>query len=105
MARLPRISPLGIPQHIVQRGNNGQVCFGSEEDIGLLRTLVSRIRHRIQNTHTCMGADDQPCSLVDNTSQTPVLNSHRTAFLTRTLAWQNSPGCPPKKIEQLHCCF
>lgn len=33
MARLPRISPIGIPQHIVQRGNNRQICFGSEEDM------------------------------------------------------------------------
>lgn len=32
MARLPRICLSGIPQHIVQRGNNRQVCFGSEED-------------------------------------------------------------------------
>jgi putative transposase len=33
MARLVRVSPIGIPQHIVQRGNNRQVCFGSEEDM------------------------------------------------------------------------
>ncbi len=33
MARLARVSPIGIPQHIVQRGNNRQVCFGSEEDM------------------------------------------------------------------------
>ena len=32
MARLPRICPPGIPQHIIQRGNNRQACFGSEED-------------------------------------------------------------------------
>lgn len=32
MARLPRISPSGIPLHIIQRGNNRQVCFVSEED-------------------------------------------------------------------------
>jgi len=32
MARLPRICLPGIPQHIIQRGNNRQVCFGSEED-------------------------------------------------------------------------
>lgn len=32
MARLPRISPLGIPQHIIQRGNNRQACFVSEQD-------------------------------------------------------------------------
>ena len=32
MARLPRICLPGIPQHVVQRGNNRQACFGSEED-------------------------------------------------------------------------
>ena len=33
MARLPRLCPSGIPQHIVQRGNNRQICFASEEDM------------------------------------------------------------------------
>ena len=32
MARLPRVCPVGIPQHIIQRGNNRQVCFASEQD-------------------------------------------------------------------------
>jgi len=32
MARLPRFCPSGIAQHIIQRGNNRQVCFGSDED-------------------------------------------------------------------------
>ena len=32
MARLPRLCLAGIPQHIIQRGNNRQICFGSEED-------------------------------------------------------------------------
>jgi len=32
MARLPRISLPGIPLHIIQRGNNRQVCFAAEED-------------------------------------------------------------------------
>ncbi len=33
MARLSRVSPISISQHIVQRGNNRQVCFGSDEDM------------------------------------------------------------------------
>ncbi|WP_425641979.1 transposase [Marinomonas gallaica] len=32
MARLPRLCPIGIPQHIIQRGNNRQVCFAREDD-------------------------------------------------------------------------
>ena len=33
MSRLIRVAPVGIPQHIIQRGNNRQVCFGSDEDM------------------------------------------------------------------------
>ena len=33
MARLARVSPIGIPQHIIQRGNNRQICFAGEEDM------------------------------------------------------------------------
>lgn len=33
MARLIRVSPIGVPQHIIQRGNNRQVCFASDEDM------------------------------------------------------------------------
>ena len=32
MARLPRICLPGIPQHIIQRDTNRQICFASEED-------------------------------------------------------------------------
>jgi len=32
MARLPRIGLSDIPQHIIQRGNNRQACFASDED-------------------------------------------------------------------------
>ena len=32
MARLPRISPVGIPLHLIQRGNNRQACFAATED-------------------------------------------------------------------------
>ena len=32
MARLPRITPKNIPVHIIQRGNNHQACFASDDD-------------------------------------------------------------------------
>jgi len=35
MARLPRFSPVEIPQHIIQRGNNRQPCFCEEQDFGV----------------------------------------------------------------------
>ena len=33
MARLKRCCPAGIPQHVIQRGNNQQVCFTCSEDM------------------------------------------------------------------------
>ncbi|WP_343989429.1 transposase, partial [Kangiella japonica] len=35
MARKPRLDLSGCTQHIIQRGNNRQVCFVSEEDFSL----------------------------------------------------------------------
>ncbi len=32
MARLPRISPAGVPVHLIQRGNNRHTCFAALED-------------------------------------------------------------------------
>jgi putative transposase len=32
MARLTRVSPVNVPQHIIQRGNNRQACLASEQD-------------------------------------------------------------------------
>jgi putative transposase len=32
MARLTRLCPVNIPQHIIQRGNNRQICFANEQD-------------------------------------------------------------------------
>ncbi len=32
MARLSRLCPPGIPQHVIQRGNNRSICFASEQD-------------------------------------------------------------------------
>lgn len=33
MARLKRVTPAHIPLHIIQRGNNREVCFASESDM------------------------------------------------------------------------
>ena len=33
MPRLPRLCPVGIPQHVFQRGNNRQICFTTDEDM------------------------------------------------------------------------
>lgn len=33
MPRLTRVSLIGVAQHVIQRGNNRQICFGGEEDM------------------------------------------------------------------------
>ncbi|WP_444997656.1 transposase [Aliikangiella sp. IMCC44359] len=32
MARQPRLNLPGVPQHVIQRGNNREVCFFEEQD-------------------------------------------------------------------------
>jgi putative transposase len=48
MARLPRISPVDVPVHVIQRGNNRQICFASDEDYasytGWLTEYAKRFR-------------------------------------------------------------
>jgi len=35
MARLKRYCPAGIPQHVIQRGNNRGVCFAADDDMAV----------------------------------------------------------------------
>jgi len=48
MARLPRVSPVGVPVHLIQRGNNRQSCFVALEDfsayIGWLKEYSGRYK-------------------------------------------------------------
>ncbi len=32
MARLPCFCPVGVPQHLIQWGNNRQACLGNDKD-------------------------------------------------------------------------
>jgi REP-associated tyrosine transposase len=42
MARLPRLNLPSVSQHVVQRGNNRQVCFFSDEDY---MVYLDRLKH------------------------------------------------------------
>jgi|GEM_PF-865013 len=42
MARLPRLNMAGIPQHVVQRGNNKQACFFDVQDYTV---YLDKLRH------------------------------------------------------------
>lgn len=41
MSRLPRVTVIGVPVHIIERDNNHQVCFDSEE--GMMVVIVKCI--------------------------------------------------------------
>jgi len=49
MARLVRVAPVGVPQHIIQRGNNRQVCFASEDDMKAYLNWLKELslKHRV----------------------------------------------------------
>nr|WP_297399484.1 transposase [uncultured Marinobacter sp.] len=44
MPRRPRICPAGMPQHVIQRGNNRQMCFQDFADKATYATFLSRYR-------------------------------------------------------------
>jgi len=50
MARLPRPDLAGVPQHVVQRGNNRMPCFLDDEDrhryLQCLREALLRYRNQ-----------------------------------------------------------
>jgi len=49
MPRNPRISPVGIPQHVITRGNNRQVCFTCEDDMDFYLSCLKDYskKHRV----------------------------------------------------------
>lgn len=42
MPRLPRSCPAGLPQHVIQRGNNRQPCFASADDFRVYLACLDR---------------------------------------------------------------
>jgi putative transposase len=61
MPRRTRVCPPGIPQHIIQRGNNRQPCFVAPEDYAAyahwLREHASELGVQVH-----VGLHDQPRS-------------------------------------------
>lgn len=49
MPRQPRFCPPGMPQHLIQRGNNRQVCFNLDEDMAAYAHWLHdyAVRHRV----------------------------------------------------------
>ena len=48
LASLPRICLPGIPYHIVQRGNNHQACFASDEDFSSYAHWLSEYAYEFE---------------------------------------------------------
>jgi putative transposase len=54
MARLPRLSITGCPQHIIQRGNNCQACFFAERDYTVYLDKLCNPATRYNDFHSCI---------------------------------------------------
>jgi putative transposase len=50
MARRLRVSSAGVPEHLIQRGNNRQATFACEEDmqayVGWLKTYSKKYKNK-----------------------------------------------------------
>ena len=46
MPRAPRFCPPGFPVHVVQRGNNRQICFTSDDDLAAYAYWLNQAAHR-----------------------------------------------------------
>ena len=61
MARLPRIDVVGIAQHLIQRGNNRQVCFGSEADMAAYAHWLQEYSYQFEvDIHAWNSGDSIP---------------------------------------------
>jgi putative transposase len=45
MARRRRYSPIGVPQHVIQRGNNRQNCFTGNQDMAAYANWLNEAAH------------------------------------------------------------
>lgn len=54
MARLARVSPIGVTQHIVQRGNNRQACFVSEKDMKAYLNWLKEFSKKVFRRFSCL---------------------------------------------------
>ncbi len=46
IARLVRVCPNGVAQHVIQRGNNRQVCFGGDQDMKAYLSLLKEYSNK-----------------------------------------------------------
>jgi len=53
MARLPRLNLPNIPQHVILRGNNRQVCFFEEQDYTV---FLSKLKEFSEKYHVAVHA-------------------------------------------------
>lgn len=48
MARLKRVAPVGVAQHVIQRGNNRQVCFTDKQDMAAYLSWLQRFSDQFE---------------------------------------------------------
>ena len=48
MNRLSRVTPVGIPQHVILRGCHRQICFDSDEDMAAYISWLKEYANKYQ---------------------------------------------------------
>ena len=48
MARLPRLNLPGVPQHVIQRGNNREACFFEEQDYKVYLSKLEEYSNKLE---------------------------------------------------------
>lgn len=117
MPRRPRLSLPNVPLHLIQRGNNRQICFVADEDyrfyLDWLRDYASRAGCRIHayalmtnHVHLLVSAQrgDAPGEMMKALGQRYVQYFNRTYRRSGTLWEGRYRSCPTQAEDYLLAC-
>ena len=63
MPRRARVTYAGVPQHVIQRGNNRAACFFADGDYRIyLDSLLEGATRYGRMRHSCLCVDDESCT-------------------------------------------
>jgi len=117
MPRRARLTLTNIPLHVIQRGNNRQACFFSEEDYRLYLAWLTKYSHEAgcqvhayvlmtNHAHLLISADriDSAGSLMKSLGQRYVQYINRTYRRSGTLWEGGYKSCPVQEEEYFLAC-
>ena len=106
MARKPRIDLPGLPQHVVQRGNDRQACFYAPDDYGAYRVALREAADRVM-AYRQLFESEVPRAVLEDIraalNQELAYGSERfkdqIEAITQRRLRPGRPGRPPSRID------